>query len=971
MLRQRAVRLFVLIAALAAATLVVASPEAPGALGPLEAGIVVLEATALAPTDIAVAADRRAIEMVEQLEALGLPTEGMDLLTDIEAAAAGGEVDLQTIDRATWLVPDPELAEKVRMVLTAYAEAMIFGDSVSVGVQLLPPALAPGLEAPVTPDVGGTCTSCPMHDFPTPVTAFVPVAAPTVHGPVFIASGDCAIYEFTVVPGREYEFSTCANGGTGPLNSLLEISGPTVPCTVIASADDTIGCGSQTTLKFCPPVGMTTLHLKVRGSGGASGSYNLSFRESALVCPCADTCVSPGTMIPVPTAACQYASGSLTNTCRSRFYEVFLTQGVCYVFTLCPSTCPLVTTAVAGAGAGFDPLFRLWDPSCVQRATSGDFCGANPQITFTPSLTGFHRLEVSSSLPPGVAQTFSYTFGYRQCLRTCHSCLVPRFGPLTPSTACQIAPGTSIDVCGEDNFYAVNLAAGCTYIFTVCETAHPSFPGCTGTADFDTILELFNPPPLCTLFASDNDGCPANLHSRLVVGPIAVAGQYSLKIRGVNRAIGTYTLAYSSTCNVAPPCTPPSGLSLAPTTGIADANCRRNETFTVNVASGTPPINYNWLITPPAGGSATPASGTVSSGPTTAGPAQFTSMLQGGCGGGTFSIAVTASNTCVGGGSTSNTFSYTLVDATPPTVDAPPSTTVSCSDPIPAATATAADNCDPNPMLNLVSATVTVGCPDRRVITRTWTATDCAGNTATDTQVITITDNQAPIFSGVPADGSPECDAVPAAPAVTATDNCDPSPTVTFVEVITPGDCPGRSTIVRTWTATDRCLNSRVATQTLNVVDTQPPTFAGSPDTELACLWAPNHDYVCLPSAGILSQLSASDACSGPVTYAIVGVASDQPDDATGDGHTTMDVAPIGPDGLLCIRSERQGGDRDGRRYYILAVATDACGNASAPVEVGYIRVNHDSRVNGHNRNCIRSTPPRHSRGRGPHPLNP
>ena len=43
-------------------------------------------------------------------------------------------------------------------------------------------------------------------------------------------------------------------------------------------------------------------------------------------------------------------------------------------------------------------------------------------------------------------------------------------------------------------------------------------------------------------------------------------------------------------------------------------------------------------------------------------------------------------------------------------------------------------------------------CPDSYVLTRTWTATDNCGNTATQSQVITVIDDESPALSGVPAD---------------------------------------------------------------------------------------------------------------------------------------------------------------------------------------------------------------------------
>jgi hypothetical protein len=64
----------------------------------------------------------------------------------------------------------------------------------------------------------------------------------------------------------------------------------------------------------------------------------------------------------------------------------------------------------------------------------------------------------------------------------------------------------------------------------------------------------------------------------------------------------------------------------------------------------------------------------------------------------------------------------------------------------------------------------------------------------------------------------------------TATDDTDPSPTVTFADVLTPGTCPQNYTIARTWMATDDSGNSASATQAITVQDTTPPVLTAPTD---------------------------------------------------------------------------------------------------------------------------------------------
>ena len=105
-------------------------------------------------------------------------------------------------------------------------------------------------------------------------------------------------------------------------------------------------------------------------------------------------------------------------------------------------------------------------------------------------------------------------------------------------------------------------------------------------------------------------------------------------------------------------------------------------------------------------------------------------------------------------------------------------------------------------------------CAPGSATTITWTATDCAGGTTVCTQTITVTDNEAPVLAGVPADitvtplaGS--CDADVTFISPTATDNCDATPLVVLVRSDNlPLNDPYPSGVTTiTATATDICLN--------------------------------------------------------------------------------------------------------------------------------------------------------------------
>src|SRR2546429_5322159 len=71
-----------------------------------------------------------------------------------------------------------------------------------------------------------------------------------------------------------------------------------------------------------------------------------------------------------------------------------------------------------------------------------------------------------------------------------------------------------------------------------------------------------------------------------------------------------------------------------------------------------------------------------------------------------------------------------------------------------------------------------------------------------------------------------ECPATPEFTTPTATDECDPNPTLTFADVTTPGKWPQNLSVTRTWTSTDHCGIISTKSQTISVVDTTAPVIS-------------------------------------------------------------------------------------------------------------------------------------------------
>ncbi|PWH81409.1 hypothetical protein DIS18_14820, partial [Algibacter marinivivus] len=144
-------------------------------------------------------------------------------------------------------------------------------------------------------------------------------------------------------------------------------------------------------------------------------------------------------------------------------------------------------------------------------------------------------------------------------------------------------------------------------------------------------------------------------------------------------------------------------------------------------------------------------------------------------------------------------------------------------------TPTTDDNCSVATVTNDAPATFPLG--DTTV---TWTVTDGSGNTATCTQIVTVNDNEAPIFiETLPADETYECDSVPEADTLTATDPCG-DVDVVLTETRTDDSCPSNYSLERKWVATDTNGLTTTHIQTITVQDTTAPVPTATIESSLA-----------------------------------------------------------------------------------------------------------------------------------------
>ena len=186
------------------------------------------------------------------------------------------------------------------------------------------------------------------------------------------------------------------------------------------------------------------------------------------------------------------------------------------------------------------------------------------------------------------------------------------------------------------------------------------------------------------------------------------------------------------------------------------------------------------------------------------------------------------------------TSKYVYYDLPPVPPAPPPDVNVSCAIDVPAKIdLTATDDIDGEITASPSDSYTPGGCPNHFVVVRTWTFTDSGGNTSVVSQTITVEDNEPPVItSELPQDMNLDCGTeIPAPAKLTATDNCGQTWTKLPVTELTPGGCPNRFTLVRTWTFSDTCKNVTRHTQTITVEDNEPPVITSElpQDMNLDC----------------------------------------------------------------------------------------------------------------------------------------
>jgi hypothetical protein len=229
---------------------------------------------------------------------------------------------------------------------------------------------------------------------------------------------------------------------------------------------------------------------------------------------------------------------------------------------------------------------------------------------------------------------------------------------------------------------------------------------------------------------------------------------------------------------------------------------------------------------------------------------------------------------------------------------------VSCAADLPAAATTAADFLalgggaaitDCGQPVDIVSEDVyssALACANRNLM-RTYTITiGTFSRTCTITYPILAS---VTTISGCPNPVTVSCvsEVPPVSTAVTATDNCGGTATITASDVESGRTCANRYTITRTYTATDICGNTTTCSQVIRVQDETGPVLTGTATLpNIPC-------GATLPDA-TEAVYTATDACTGAVTVRV-------------------NAWVLDPTSTVCT----------GSRYQRIWTATDVCGNES------------------------------------------
>ena len=384
----------------------------------------------------------------------------------------------------------------------------------------------------------------------------------------------------------------------------------------------------------------------------------------------------------------------------------------------------------------------------------------------------------------------------------------------TAADNCALASLTSTHDSGDSFFIGTTTV---TYTAT-------DIHGNISTSSFTVTINEVEAPVISGMPADINQTADAGLCSAAVTWtePTAsdncnVASFTSTHNSGDAFAVGTTTVTYTAVDNAG-----------------NSTSASFNVTVTDDEAPSTSGTPADITQTNDAGNCSAVASWTQPTAADNCAIATFTSTHSPGDAFAVGTTTVTYTATDIHGNSSTASFDITVTDDEDPSISGMPSDITQtadaglCSAVITWADPSAADNCA------VATFTSSHSSGDAFAVgttTVSYTATDIHGNTTTSTFDVTVTDDEDPAISGMPADISQTNDAGECMAAVTwteptAADNCA---IATFTSSHNPGDEFPVGTTTVTYTATDIHGNSSSDSFDIEVTDDEAPTISGLP----------------------------------------------------------------------------------------------------------------------------------------------
>ena len=207
-----------------------------------------------------------------------------------------------------------------------------------------------------------------------------------------------------------------------------------------------------------------------------------------------------------------------------------------------------------------------------------------------------------------------------------------------------------------------------------------------------------------------------------------------------------------------------------------------------------------------------------------------------------------------------------FADSTPPSVALTTSAQgdtlmVACGESIPSPELIVSDDCSTWTTASTFSAQPG-SCNGENTQTVTYTVTDACGNAASVSRLLIVTDADAPEVVSAPQDVTVSCSGAFPEDAPVFNEVCSTA-NVVFDQTETPGSCPGESTVLQSWTATDACGNATSVMREVTVVDTTSPAITSTlDDVILAYVSGQPTGSAALPAASLDVEDNCDDSPS-------------------------------------------------------------------------------------------------------------